>query len=106
MVAQTHTSPVLLWSNDCIDVQHLVTNDFQIAFYTHRAPDKDSVNEDALAVFHCADKGVILAIADGLGGQRDGALASQAMRRTDSTGRSLSPPSCLSADSSTWTSTW
>lgn len=79
MVAQTHTSPVLLWSNDCIDVQHLVTNDFQIAFYTHRAPDKDSVNEDALAVFHCADKGVILAIADGLGGQRDGALASQAM---------------------------
>ncbi len=44
--------------------------------YSARAPDKDSGNEDAAALIPFNDASAVLAIADGAGGQRDGAQAS------------------------------
>lgn len=45
-------------------------------FFTHRAPNKETGNEDAIAIIRCAPNAVVLAIADGAGGMRAGAQAS------------------------------
>jgi serine/threonine protein phosphatase PrpC len=48
----------------------------QFGVYTHRAPDKETENEDSALVVH-ADNGVsVLAVADGMGGSMLGAQAS------------------------------
>lgn len=46
--------------------------------YSHRAPDKESPNEDAAAIIPYDGKSAVLVVADGLGGQRGGEVASQA----------------------------
>lgn len=49
---------------------------YQFAFYTHRSPLSESGNQDSLAVIELDDSSMILAVADGLGGQPAGASAS------------------------------
>ena len=48
-----------------------------VAFFTHRAPHKETGNEDAVAIVRCDDHSGVLAIADGAGGMRAGAVASR-----------------------------
>ena len=45
--------------------------------YTHRSPDKETVNEDCAALIPYNNDTGILVIADGLGGQPGGQTASQ-----------------------------
>ena len=45
--------------------------------YTHRSPTKDSCNEDALALIPVPGGGVVLAVADGLGGLPAGEAAAR-----------------------------
>jgi serine/threonine protein phosphatase PrpC len=47
------------------------------AIFSHRAPDKDSPNEDALAVIPHGRDAAVLVVADGLGGGRAGKEASR-----------------------------
>lgn len=54
---------------DCPDVGHA-------AVYTARSPDKDTANEDCAAVIDAGGGAVVLAVADGLGGQPGGEQAS------------------------------
>ena len=49
----------------------------QVALYSARSPDKDSENEDAAAVIPLADGAVVLAVADGVGGGREGERAAR-----------------------------
>ena len=51
--------------------------DGQLFVYTHRAPHKETENEDCLAVLPLDNNSGILAIADGLGGAPSGSAASQ-----------------------------
>ena len=46
--------------------------------YTHRSPDKTTVNEDSAALIPYGDNAGVLVIADGLGGQPGGETASKA----------------------------
>ncbi|WP_166668827.1 PP2C family protein-serine/threonine phosphatase [Thiohalophilus thiocyanatoxydans] len=63
--------------------------------YTHRSPDKETVNEDSLALVDIAPDTSVLMVADGLGGQPGGATASEiaiqalahSLERTDRTPR-------------------
>ncbi len=48
-----------------------------VAVYTGRAPDKETVNEDAAAVISCGADAGVLAIADGAGGFRAGEQAAR-----------------------------
>ncbi len=46
-----------------------------VGVFSARAPDKEGPNEDAAAIIPIGRKGVVLAVADGLGGHRGGAKA-------------------------------
>jgi len=50
--------------------------------YTHCAPYKDNANEDAICVMERDNGDGILALADGVGGERAGSLASKIMLET------------------------
>jgi serine/threonine protein phosphatase PrpC len=47
-----------------------------VAIYSIRDPEKNSVNEDSLAIIPVSKKSCVLVVADGAGGMRAGALAS------------------------------
>jgi len=49
-----------------------------VVVYTHRAPNKITVNEDCAALIPYSDDAGVLVIADGLGGQPNGETASKA----------------------------
>ncbi len=49
----------------------------EVAVFSARSPSKQTSNEDAAAVVPAANRGAILAVADGLGGQRSGAQAAE-----------------------------
>ncbi|KPK12119.1 MAG: hypothetical protein AMJ68_03310 [Acidithiobacillales bacterium SG8_45] len=49
----------------------------QVTFYTHRAPDKETDNEDSIAILQPAPDILVLVVADGLGGERAGSEASR-----------------------------
>lgn len=49
----------------------------EVAFYTHRGPNKESGNEDSMAIVRCDAHSAVLAIADGAGGMRAGEQASR-----------------------------
>lgn len=49
----------------------------RVAGYTARSPAKSTANEDALAVVEAADGSLILAVADGMGGQASGETAAR-----------------------------
>jgi serine/threonine protein phosphatase PrpC len=51
--------------------------DGEVVFFTTRSPDKETVNEDCLALFQVDQNTGVLAIADGLGGQPGGETASK-----------------------------
>lgn len=54
----------------------------QVVVYTHRSPDKESVNEDCAALIPYDEQNSVLVIADGLGGLPGGSTASSlAVRR-------------------------
>lgn len=46
-------------------------------FFTRRAPNKESGNEDSLAIVRCGANASVLAVADGAGGMRAGGQASR-----------------------------
>lgn len=48
-----------------------------VAIFSARAPNKTTINEDSAALFAADDKHGVLVVADGAGGQRSGAQASQ-----------------------------
>jgi serine/threonine protein phosphatase PrpC len=48
----------------------------EAVIYTHRAPGRDSGNEDSLLVLSLPETGAVLAVCDGLGGLPDGETAS------------------------------
>lgn len=50
--------------------------------YTHCAPYKENANEDAIIVMERGDGDGILALADGVGGERAGSMASKIMLET------------------------
>lgn len=47
-----------------------------LSLYTRRCPDKESPNEDSMAIFQTGPDSGVLVVADGLGGARAGHLAS------------------------------
>ncbi len=47
----------------------------EVAVFSARSPNKETSNEDAAAIIPATERGLILAVADGLGGQRSGAEA-------------------------------
>jgi len=67
---------ILLSSQDCDDILSFTHPDYQVLCYTRRSITKKTMNEDALLVAPLQDGGLLLAIADGMGGQRGGAVAS------------------------------
>lgn len=58
------------------DYQHAKVAGGSIVAFTVRAPDKDSENEDTVAVIPCGPDSVVLVIADGAGGLPAGKRAS------------------------------
>ena len=58
------------------DYQHARVAGGAIVAYTVRAPDKESENEDTVAVIPCGPDAVVLAVADGAGGLPAGKRAS------------------------------
>ena len=57
-------------------VQNFHTRLGEIALFSRPSPDNDKPNEDHLAVFPVGPQSLVLAIADGVGGQNDGITAS------------------------------
>lgn len=49
----------------------------QSCLYSHRSPDKDSPNEDSLALFPINEHVAVLVVADGVGGRQGGEEASR-----------------------------
>lgn len=56
---------------------HYVIAGMEVVLFSHRSPDKDTANEDALALIPVEDDSFVAIIADGVGGQRGGTQASQ-----------------------------
>ncbi|MCA9041602.1 MAG: protein phosphatase 2C domain-containing protein [Planctomycetaceae bacterium] len=54
----------------------------EVIQYSHRSPDKESPNEDALGIFTPTDRSLILVVADGVGGRRGGEEASRIVVET------------------------
>ncbi|MEZ6045982.1 MAG: protein phosphatase 2C domain-containing protein [Planctomycetaceae bacterium] len=54
----------------------------EVIHYSRRSPDKESPNEDSLAVFTPTDRSLILVVADGVGGRRGGEDASRIVVET------------------------
>ena len=67
----------MLYSQTDLDTPEKVEFLYGEAFiYTHRSPDKSTVNEDAIAIIKDEYGNGVMAVADGLGGQPSGATAS------------------------------
>ena len=52
-------------------------NGGEAVFFSHRAPDKETVNEDSLGLVEIGMNSSVLMVADGLGGQPSGSTASE-----------------------------
>jgi serine/threonine protein phosphatase PrpC len=61
---------------DCDDIETFGIAGGTACVYTHRAPDKDSHNEDSLGLVPCNENAGVLVVADGLGGLPSGDQAS------------------------------
>ena len=81
-MAVTPDAPRLYLARDLAQVETCRLAGGNACVYTHRAPDKDSDNEDSAALIPCGTGAGVLAIADGLGGLPAGNQASeQAVRQ-------------------------
>lgn len=52
-----------------------------LAYYTHKSPDKETVNEDAVGIFSVSDSQGVLLVADGCGGMQGGEIAAETVVR-------------------------
>jgi serine/threonine protein phosphatase PrpC len=59
------------------DVESLLFDEFEVALYSKAKPILKAKNEDSLGVFHLNDGHMVAAIADGMGGHKDGGKASK-----------------------------
>lgn len=62
------------------DMEAIVSFDFcggTVCAYTAKSPDKETVNEDSVALIPCGNDSGALVVADGLGGMRCGDVASE-----------------------------
>ena len=81
-MAVTPETPRLYLATDLVEVECCRFAAGTACVYTHRAPDKDSANEDSAALIPCGTGAGVLTIADGLGGLPAGNQASeQAVRQ-------------------------
>lgn len=69
--------PVLLARAGCQEPQLYQVGKTLISIFTRRAPNKDTDNEDCIALIPLAGDSVIIAVADGVGGLPAGAAASE-----------------------------
>jgi serine/threonine protein phosphatase PrpC len=69
--------PTFLNREDLASPTSVATSCGETQYYTHRAPDKETDNEDSIAVIDLAPDTVVLVVADGLGGERAGSEASR-----------------------------
>ncbi|KPK48602.1 MAG: hypothetical protein AMS22_15045 [Thiotrichales bacterium SG8_50] len=69
--------PIFLNREDLTAPSSTMTTCGQVSFYSHRAPDKDTDNEDSIAILQPAPDILVLVVADGLGGERAGSEASR-----------------------------
>jgi serine/threonine protein phosphatase PrpC len=86
----TAETPRLYLATDLVEVECCRFAAGTACVYTHRAPDKNSDNEDSAALIPCATGAGVLAIADGLGGLPAGNQASEQAVRQLSTSVSAS----------------
>jgi len=70
-------APTVLSSTDMDTCEVASVPGGRLAYYTHRAPAKEGVNQDSLAFLDCGGNSGVLAIADGAGGMRAGEQASR-----------------------------
>lgn len=75
-MAVTLDKPKLYLGTDCSGIETLYIGGGTAAAYTHRAPGKDSENEDSLGLIPRSDGTAVLVVADGLGGLPAGDQAS------------------------------
>lgn len=73
----THHQLILLDGDKVPDQLKTTVGGGEIVAYTGRAPDKDTENEDTVAIIPYGPAGVVLVIADGAGGLPAGRRASQ-----------------------------
>jgi serine/threonine protein phosphatase PrpC len=64
-------------NEDSSEVKVIPFLDGEIGFFTHKSPYKESVNEDCLGFIELDDHCGVMAVADGIGGQRSGYMASK-----------------------------
>jgi len=69
--------PTVLSSTDLDSCEIAAFAGGEVAYYTHRAPAKEGVNQDSVAFVDCGGGSGVLAIADGAGGMRAGEQASR-----------------------------
>lgn len=67
----------IIANTDLENVRTLPVSLGDCALYSHRAPDKATINEDAAAVISVGSESLVLIVADGLGGERAGAQAAR-----------------------------
>lgn len=82
MVESSAQPDVVLFSHDCDTPVSVRLSGYQVCYYTHRSINKDTDNEDALLLIPFSADTAVLAVTDGLGGQRDGAQASRTLVET------------------------
>jgi PPM family protein phosphatase len=75
-VAIALNKPKLYLGADCSDIDSFLVGGGSACAYTHRAPGKDSENEDSLGLIPRNDRTAVLVVADGLGGLPAGDQAS------------------------------
>ncbi|MGD2074349.1 MAG: protein phosphatase 2C domain-containing protein [Gammaproteobacteria bacterium] len=81
-MAMIASQPRLYLGEDLEDVEDCRIGGGTACVYTHRAPHKESANEDSAGIIPCGDGTGVLVIADGLGGLPAGSQASaQAVRQ-------------------------
>ena len=81
MNAQTDQAWLYIGENDIEQADHDLPQGF-VSVRSYRAPDKNSINEDAAAIIPFGRHALILAVADGVGGTPAGREASSCVVRT------------------------
>ena len=77
MISMGPCEPVILIDQQLDEAQAIAFAGGTIYYYTHRDPEKQTPNEDAIGLLPFGDAAGVLLIADGCGGQANGQLASQ-----------------------------